>query len=77
LLTGTTVAKVKAAALDAAPGGTIIRVENDSDGSPYEAHVRKPDASVVTVKVDDAFAVTSTESGFGAGAPSPSGGSGA
>lgn len=73
LLTGTTAAKVKAAALDAVPGGTIIRVETDSDGSRYEAHVRKPDGSVVTVKMNDAFTVTSTETGFGAGAPSPSG----
>ena len=77
LLTGTTAAKVKAAALDAVRGGTILRVETDSDGSPYEAHVRKPDGSVVTVKVDNAFTVTSTESGLGAGAPSPSGDSGA
>jgi len=77
LLTGTTAAKVKAAALHAVPGGTILRVETDSDGSPYEAHVRKSDGSVVTVNVDGNFAVTSTENGFGAGAPSPPGGSGA
>ena len=67
LLTGTTADKVKAAALAAVPGGTIIRVETDSDGSPYEAHVQKPDGSVVTVKVDKNFDVTDTVSGFGAG----------
>src|SRR6266542_1194282 len=61
--------KVRAAALAAVPGGTIIRVETDSDGSPYEAHVRKSDGSIVTVKIDKDFKVTSTESGFGAGGP--------
>ncbi len=66
LLTGTTAAKVRAAALAAVPGGTIIRVETDSAGSPYEAHVRKADGSIVTVKIDKDFTVASTESGFGA-----------
>ena len=65
LLTGTTAAKVRAAALAVVPGGTIIRVETDSAGSPYEAHVRKADGSIVTVKVDKDFKVTSTDSGFG------------
>ena len=64
LLTGTTAAKVRAAALAAVPG-TIIRVETDSAGSPYEAHVRKADGSIVTVKVDKDFKVTSTQTGFG------------
>ncbi|MGH2597468.1 MAG: PepSY domain-containing protein [Actinomycetota bacterium] len=68
LLTGTTADKVEAAALDAVPGGTIIRVETDSDGSPYEAHVEKADGSDVTVKVDASFTVTDTIDGFG-GAP--------
>ena len=68
LLTGTTADKVEAAALDAVPGGTIIRVETDSDGSPYEAHVEKTDGSDVTVKVDANFNVTDTIDGFG-GAP--------
>jgi hypothetical protein len=78
LLAGTAAAKVKAAALAAVPGDTIIRVETDSAGSPYEAHLKKSDGSVVTVKVDDSFKATTTESGFGAGAPaSQSGGTGA
>ena len=71
LLTGTTADKVKAAALKAVPGGTIIRVETDSAGSPYEAHVRKADGSIATVKVDKNFNVTSTESGFGGGPMGP------
>jgi len=67
LLTGTTAEKVKAAALAAVPGGTVIRVETDSDGSPYEAHVKKADGTEVTVKVNASFTVTATEDGFGKG----------
>ena len=67
LLTGTTAAKVRAAALAAVPGGTVIRVETDSEGSPYEAHMRKADGTEVTVKVDASFKVTATENGFGRG----------
>jgi hypothetical protein len=67
LLTGTTAEKVKAAALEALPGGTIIRVETDSGGSEYDAHMTKSDGTQVTVKVDASFKVTSTEDGFGMG----------
>jgi hypothetical protein len=73
LLTDGTANKVRAAALAAVPGGTIIRVETDSAGSPYEAHVRKSDGSIVTVKVDKSFKVTSTESGFGSHGPDSNG----
>ncbi len=73
LLTGTTADKVKAAALTAVPGGTIIRVETDNEGSPYEAHVTKSDGTQVTVKVDTSFKVTTIEQGFGRG---PQGGPG-
>lgn len=69
LLIGATASKVEAAALAEVPGGTIIRVETDSAGSPYEAHVRTSDGSIVTVYVDKDFTVTSTVSGFGSGAP--------
>lgn len=72
LLTGDTAAKVTAAAKAAIPNGTIIRVETDSQGSPYEAHVQKADGSYVTVKIDSSFKVTSTENGFGGG-PGPGG----
>jgi uncharacterized membrane protein YkoI len=67
LLTGTTADKVKAAALAADPGATIIRVETDSAGSPYEAHITKADGTQVTVKIDANFNVTSTDQGFGGG----------
>ena len=75
LLTGTTAEKVKAAALAAVPNATVIRVETDSDGSPYEAHLQKADGSYVTVKVDADLHVTDTIDGFGGGPgmPAPSG----
>ncbi|MEA2441606.1 MAG: hypothetical protein QOH76_3030 [Thermoleophilaceae bacterium] len=58
-LTGDVAAKVKAAALAKVPGGTVERVETDSDhGSPYEAHVRKSDGTELEVLVNKAFAVT-------------------
>ena len=63
LLTGDTADKVRAAALAAVPGGTIQRVENDAEGSPYEAHMTKADGTQVTVKVDSNFKVTSMEDG--------------
>ena len=65
LLTGTTAAKVTAAAKAAVPGATIIRVETDAQGAAYEAHMRKADGSYVTVKLDKSFNVTSTVDGFG------------
>ena len=66
-LTGETAEKVKAAALEAVPGGTVDRVETDDDGSPYEAHVTKAGGTHVTVKVNEAFEVTSIEEGKGPG----------
>jgi len=63
LLTGDTATKVRSAALAAVPGGTIERVENDAEGSPYEAHMAKADGTEVTVKVDASFNVTSIETG--------------
>jgi hypothetical protein len=72
LLTGTTADKVTAAAEAAVPNATVIRVETDSEGSPYEAHMQKADGSFVTVKVDASFKVTSTEDGFGAMPQAPS-----
>ena len=60
-LTGETAAKVKAAALEKV-SGTVERVETDVDfGSPYEAHVRKPDGSEVQVLVNKQFEVTAVK----------------
>jgi uncharacterized membrane protein YkoI len=63
LLTGDTAAKVKAAALAAVSGGTVDRVETDAEGAAYEAHMHTSDGKDVTVKLDSAFKVTSTEDG--------------
>ena len=67
VLTGDTAAKVEAAALKAVPGATVIRVETDSSGSAYEAHLKKSDGSTTTVLFDKDFNVASTIDGFGAG----------
>ena len=71
LLTGSDLAKATAAAQSAVPGGTIIRVETDSGGATYEAHITRADGTTVTVKLDAAFNVTATQSGFGAGPAHP------
>jgi uncharacterized membrane protein YkoI len=78
-LTGDTAAKVKQAALAKVSGGTIIRVETDSDhGSPYEAHVRKSDGSEVEVLVNKQFEVTAVNAfGGPGGGPGAPGGAGA
>jgi hypothetical protein len=65
VLTGASASKARAAALAAVPGATVIRVETDSAGAAYEAHLRKSDGTYVTVKLDTGFHVTGTASGFG------------
>jgi hypothetical protein len=67
LLTDGTASKVRAAALAKVPGATVLRVETDSEGSPYEAHLQKSDGSQVTVKVNKQFQATDVQSGFGGG----------
>jgi hypothetical protein len=69
LLTDGTLNQVKQAALDKVSGATVIRIETDSQGSPYEAHLRKSDGTEVTVKVDKQFQVTAVQNGFGGGPP--------
>lgn len=65
LLTGDAAAKVTSAALVAVPGGTVDRVETDTEGDVYEAHMTKADGSRVTVKFDADFNVTDIEEGKG------------
>ena len=69
LLTDGTATKVRNAALAKFPGATVIRVETDSGGATYEAHLRKADGSYVTVKFDKNFDITGTQDGFGSGPP--------
>ena len=63
LLTGDTAARVEAAAKAANPGATVVRVETDAEGAAYEAHIRKADGTLATVKLDASFNVTGTETG--------------
>src|SRR6266700_2919769 len=72
LLTDGNATKAAAAAKAAVPGATIIRVETDSGGAVYEAHMKKADGSYVTVKMDKSFNVTSTIGGVGGGPQSGS-----
>lgn len=60
-LEGDVATSVTAAAQAAVPDGTVDRVETDSDGSPYEAHVTKADGTQVVVKIDESFTVTAIE----------------
>ena len=61
LLTGTTAAKVKAAAVAKYPNATIQRVETDSDGV-YEAHIVTSAGAQLIVQVGKDFTVTGTDS---------------
>lgn len=70
VLTGDDATKAKAAALEAVPGATVIRVETDSSGeAKYEAHLTKSDGTQVTVLMDENFEVTATVDGFGGPGP--------
>jgi hypothetical protein len=73
VLTDGTANQVKDAALKKVPGATVLRVETDADGSPYEAHLRKSDGSLVTAKVNKQFQVTAVQQGFGGGPGGPGG----
>ena len=64
LLDGATASKVQAAA-EASVDGTVLRVETDSGGATYEAHIQKADGTVVTVTFDKDMQVTDTFDGFG------------
>ncbi len=72
-LEGDIAAGVTAAAQAAVPDGTVDRVETDSDGSPYEAHVTKADGTQVVVKVGEDFVVTATEDAPAGGHHGPGG----
>ena len=63
LLTGDTLAQVKAAAVArVGSDATIVRIETDADGhAAYEAHMIKADGTPVTVYVDKSFAVVGVE----------------
>jgi len=61
-LTGDTADRVKAAALEKVPGGTVLRTE---EGGPYStkyhARVRRSDGTQVVVLVNSSFEATSVK----------------
>ena len=56
-VTGPAAEQAKAAALDAAGGGTVLEVEQqDGDGAGiYEVEVQRPDGSTVEIHLDEQF----------------------
>lgn len=64
LLTGDELTSATKAAEAAEPGATVVRAETDAEGAKYEVHMKKSDGSMVTVKLDASFNVTSTENGM-------------
>jgi hypothetical protein len=68
-VTGADADRLKAAAEARVSGATAFRVETDGDGAAYEVHMKKADGTLVTVKFDSSFAITSVEDGMGAGGP--------
>ena len=54
-----------AAAEAAEPGATVIRVETDSSGHAYEAHVKLADGTFKTLYFTDTYAADGSETGFG------------
>lgn len=60
-LTGETLQRASAAALQATGGGTVIETESGDDGAAYGVEVRLPDGREVEVNLDEAFAVIGQE----------------
>jgi len=75
-VTGADADRLTAAAEARVAGATAFRVETDGDGAAYEVHMKKADGTLVTVKFDSSFAITSVEDGMGAGGPGGHGGPG-
>lgn len=74
VLTGTEAEQVTAAALAAEPGATVIRVETDSSGHTYEAHITTADGTQKTLYFNENFEADGSDEGFG---PGPQGDHGA
>ena len=56
-LTGSTLERASAAALEHTGGGTVIETEAGDDGAAYGVEVRLPDGRVVEVTLDEHFNV--------------------
>jgi hypothetical protein len=70
---GATLAGTLTQKAEAKTGGTVYRVETDAGDGTYEAHVKRSDGSLVTVKFDGAGNITAVENGMGEGDPAPAG----
>jgi hypothetical protein len=60
-LTGPTLARARAAALEATGGGAVTETEIGDDGAAYGVEVRLPDGKQVEVNLDRNFRVTGQE----------------
>jgi uncharacterized membrane protein YkoI len=68
-LTGSTLERASAAALNATGGGKVNETEYDSEkGATYEVEVRKPDGSQVDVRLDGSFKVIAIDGDHDKGA---------
>ena len=61
-LSGATLQRASAAALEATRGGRVTETEHDSeDGATYEVEVTKAEGSQVDVRLDESFDVVTVE----------------
>lgn len=60
-LTGSTLERASAAALEHTGGGTVIQTEAGDDGAAYGVEVRLPDGRIVEVSLDERFNVVGQE----------------
>jgi uncharacterized membrane protein YkoI len=60
-LTGSTLDRARAAALESTGGGTVTETEAGDDGAAYEVEVRLDDGRVVEVRLDASFQVLGQE----------------
>ena len=60
-LTGTTLERATAAALEHTNGGTVVETEMGDDGAAYDVEVRFGDGRVVELQLDERFAVIGRE----------------
>jgi hypothetical protein len=67
-LSGTTAAKIKAAALEKVPGATVLRTEAGGPyGTAYHAHIRTSNGTLQVVLVNSSFQATEVQADRGRG----------
>jgi len=59
-LSGDQASSVEAAVVAAYPDATVERIETDSEGAAFEAHITQADGTRTTVELDASFAITGT-----------------